>query len=218
MLPSVRIAINVSFNVTLFNRNRSKRRDIIRGWHRIFLREPSMTCCEDYVPTGFQDSLFTLKETVTLGEWRNCHLSLFFKQSPSARGDGIVFFFSLSSSFFPRGSDFMFLAFMFLAFFESRPFLVVLPYRDQYLGVRELSRPASGLSFFPSLSFAHSLPPLGEWCREVVRSRQWDREIMVKENRNKSARMRLGRIAEEWVSCLWQMVGYKGTLKLTQCR
>ena len=104
------------------------------------------------------------------------------------------------------------------AFFESRPFLVVLPYRDQYLGVRELSRPASGLSFFPSLSFAHSLPPLGEWCREVVRSRQWDREIMVKENRNKSARMRLGRIAEEWVSCLWQMVGYKGTLKLTQCR
>ncbi|XP_067018661.1 regulator of G-protein signaling 22-like isoform X1 [Acropora muricata] len=70
-------------------------------------------------------------------------------------------------------------------------------FRDQYLGGSELSRPASGLSFFPTLSFAHSLPPLGEWCREVVRSRQWDREIMVKENRNKSARMRLGRIAEE---------------------
>lgn len=146
---------------------------------------------------------------------------------------GMVFFFFLFfslSSFFPRGNDIIFLAVLVLkkylmwclltkqAFFESTPFLVVLLYRDQYLGGSELSRPASGLSFFPTLSFAHSLPPLGEWCREVVRSRQWDREIMVKENRNKSARMRLGRIAEEWVSCLWQMFGYKGTLKLTQCR
>lgn len=67
---------------------------------------------------------------------------------------------------------------------------------DQLMGFSDLNRPASGLSFFPTLSFVHSLPPLGEWCREVVRSRQWDREIMVKENRNKSARRRLGRIAE----------------------
>jgi len=67
---------------------------------------------------------------------------------------------------------------------------------DQYMGFNDLNRPPSGLSFFPTLSFAHSLPPLGEWCREVVRSRQWDRDIMVKENRNKSARRRLSRIPE----------------------
>lgn len=67
---------------------------------------------------------------------------------------------------------------------------------DQYMGFNDLNRPPSGLSFFPTLSFAHSLPPLGEWCREVVRSRQWDRDIMVKDNRNKSARRRLGRIPE----------------------
>lgn len=68
--------------------------------------------------------------------------------------------------------------------------------RDQYMGYNDLNRPPSGLSFFPTLSFAHSLPPLGEWCREVVRSRQWDRDIMVKDNRNKSARRRLSRIPE----------------------
>lgn len=67
---------------------------------------------------------------------------------------------------------------------------------DQYMGYNDLNRPPSGLSFFPTVSFAHSLPPLGEWCREVVRSRQWDRDIMVKENRNKSARRRLSRIPE----------------------
>jgi len=67
---------------------------------------------------------------------------------------------------------------------------------EQYMGFNDLNRPPSGLSFFPTLSFAHSLPPLGEWCREVVRSRQWDRDIMVKENRNKSARRRLSRIPE----------------------
>ncbi|CAH3180537.1 unnamed protein product [Porites lobata] len=67
---------------------------------------------------------------------------------------------------------------------------------DQYMGFNDLNRPPSGLSFFPTLSFAHSLPPLGEWCREVVRSRQWNRDIMVKENRNKSARRRLSRIPE----------------------
>ena len=64
------------------------------------------------------------------------------------------------------------------------------------MGFNDLNRPPSGLSFFPTLSFAHSLPPLGEWCREVVRSRQWNRDIMVKENRNKSARRRLSRISE----------------------
>lgn len=68
------------------------------------------------------------------------------------------------------------------------------------MGFNDLNRPPSGLSFFPTLSFVHSLPPLGEWCREVVRSRQWDRDIMVKENRNKSARRRLSRIPEVWVS------------------
>ena len=67
------------------------------------------------------------------------------------------------------------------------------------MGFNDLNRPPSGLSFFPTLSFAHSLPPLGEWCREVVRSRQWNRDIMVKENRNKSARRRLSRISEVWV-------------------
>lgn len=72
-------------------------------------------------------------------------------------------------------------------------------FRDQYMSFNDLNRPQSGLSFFPTLSFAHSLPPLGEWCREVVRSRQWDRDIMVKENRNKSARRRLSRIPEVWV-------------------
>ena len=72
-------------------------------------------------------------------------------------------------------------------------------FRDQHMGFDDLNRPPSGLSFFPTLSFAHSLPPLGEWCREVVRSRQWDRDIMVKENRNKSARRRLSRIPEVWV-------------------
>jgi len=71
--------------------------------------------------------------------------------------------------------------------------------RDQYMGFNDLNRPPSGLSFFPTLSFAHSLPPLGEWCREVVRSHQWNRDIMVKENRNKSARRRLSRISEVWV-------------------
>ena len=64
------------------------------------------------------------------------------------------------------------------------------------MGFNDLNRPPSGLSFFPTLSFAHSLPPLGEWCREVVRSRQWNRDIMVKENRNKSAGRRLSRIPE----------------------
>ena len=82
---------------------------------------------------------------------------------------------------------------------SSLAIFIIIPFefsRDQYMGFNDLNRPPSGLSFFPTLSFAHSLPPLGEWCREVVRSRQWNRDIMVKENRNKSARRRLSRITE----------------------
>ncbi|XP_032242631.2 uncharacterized protein LOC116620845 isoform X2 [Nematostella vectensis] len=57
-----------------------------------------------------------------------------------------------------------------------------------YVSPRE--KPPSSL--FPTLTLAHSLPPLGDWCRDIVRSRKWDRDLLIKDKRNKSARKRPG--------------------------
>ena len=181
-------------------RSKSRGHYISGAWRRTSLQEPNTICCEDYAPTGSQGSLFTWKETGTLGkklktrfnnmylltEWedRTGNIWVEVRTSGGCLSEIALWFICDSAgiqlSLFSHSFSYNF-------------------FRDQYMGFNDSNRPTSGLSFFPTLSFAHSLPPLGEWCREVVRSRQWDRDIMVKENRNKSARRRLSRIPEMWV-------------------
>lgn len=57
----------MEFNFCYF-RNRSREHYITGAWHRTSLQEPNTICCEDYAPTGSQGSLFTWRETVTLGK------------------------------------------------------------------------------------------------------------------------------------------------------
>ncbi|KAK3733097.1 hypothetical protein QZH41_017433, partial [Actinostola sp. cb2023] len=72
-------------------------------------------------------------------------------------------------------------------------------YRENYfarVNPRDQYRPNSTLSFFPSLSLVHSIPPLGDWCREMIRSRKWDRDILITDKRRTSVIQRLNAIPQ----------------------